>query len=81
MRMNAKIEKRFWSKVDKGSKCWMWTAGKNSNGYGNIWLGKRCHKAHRVAYEIKYGSIPKLRFFGIASYRGNQRKPDLKFSF
>lgn len=67
--MDNKTEKevkRFWDKVNKdhsdysynGLPCWEWNAGCDAEGYGiaRIWglhLG-----AHRISYELKYGSIP-----------------------
>ena len=51
------IKERFWSKVDKGSKCWVWTAGTN-RGYGEFWIEDRMHKAHRISYEMEYRSVP-----------------------
>lgn len=56
---------RFWSKVDKidPGGCWRWTAGKFGSGYGcTRWQGKHSRLAHRVAYEITFGSIPKGMF-------------------
>jgi len=57
------IKSRFWSKVDKksGSKCWVWT-GACSNGYGFFGIKGVLRKAHRVAYEMKHGPIPKGKF-------------------
>ena len=65
--MNAKVEKRFWSKVDKGSssvyynrtRCWGWTAGRTTREYGAFWMRNIMQKAHRISYEIKHGLIPK----------------------
>lgn len=49
---------RFWAKVDKSGECWNWTAC-ISGGYGRVsWHGKH-EQAHRVAYIITYGEIPK----------------------
>ena len=53
---------RFWSKVHKTKKCWLWTAGKNQYGYGQ--LTKKLDNvnsvgAHRIAYIILIGEIPK----------------------
>ena len=45
-------------KVDLKTKCWLWTAGKFQNGYGNFWDGKRTQGAHRAAYELFVGAIP-----------------------
>jgi|SRR5690625_3205419 len=57
-------KQRFWSKVQRGSEheCWPWTAGTTTHGYGNFSLGGRAgrmHHAHRVAYELEFGAIPK----------------------
>lgn len=57
--------KRFWSKVDKTgpSGCWLWTGGRFGSGYGcTRWQGKHSCMAHRVAYEIVFGDIPKGMF-------------------
>ena len=51
------IEERFWSKVNRGPDCWVWMAGKTGSGYGQFWMEGRDRCAHRVAYELEYGSI------------------------
>ncbi len=54
-------ERRFWSKVTKTETCWLWTASKNSAGYGVLGIGGRSgkmHLAHRLSYELAYGEIP-----------------------
>lgn len=55
----AKLEDRFWAKVDKSnaSDCWIWTAFK-SKGYGQFGIGGKLYKSHRVAYELVKGPIP-----------------------
>ena len=57
------IEKRFWTKVQKGTDedCWLWQASvMGTNGYGsfrlNIELGTQ--SAHRYSYELRNGTIP-----------------------
>ena len=52
---------RFWSKVDIGApdECWPWLASKDPQGYGNFHLGGRIVKAHRMAYELLIGCIPR----------------------
>jgi len=54
----------FWAKVDTTdiSGCWIWTAGKNSKGYGNFWANNKEIKAHRFSWELHYGKIPKGQF-------------------
>ncbi len=56
------LEERFWEHTNKRGPngCWLWT-GANSNGYGKIWVQDKHEKewAHRVAYELFVGPIPK----------------------
>ena len=53
------IQERFWQKVDKSADCWEWSASRNRFGYGKFGVGNKIKKAHRVAYELEIGSIPK----------------------
>ena len=60
--MTDDILNRFWSKVNKGSKCWNWTASYCGGGYGKIVIGGRkgkLYSSHRLSWEIEYGCIPK----------------------
>ena len=50
---------RFWDKVEKTDTCWLWTAGKDPNGYGRFGIDRKARLAHRVAYEMLVGPIPK----------------------
>lgn len=58
----ADLRDRFWSKVDWSDSegCWPWLAGKNAEGYGMFALGPKKFKknigAHRMAYELSFGS-------------------------
>ena len=45
--------------TDKTGNCWLWTAGKNKKGYGNVTVGGKGKKAHRVAYTLAFGPIPR----------------------
>jgi len=67
---------RFWKKVNKDGPiqphcpelgpCWIWTASRYSNGYGQFWDPEhgRCEGlrqlsgAHRYSYKIHFGEIP-----------------------
>lgn len=61
-------EARLWEKVNKSGptpihaphlgNCWEWTANRNEEGYGTFRVGKKIHKAHRVAYRLTHGEIP-----------------------
>lgn len=53
---------KFWKKVDKsGGKdaCWEWKLGRDKDGYGRYSLKDVGYRAHRMAYQHTYGSIPK----------------------
>lgn len=62
------IEERFWSKVDQSGDCWLWAAYRNSRGYGMFMVSAgsplqntkstRPHLAHRIAWQLTYGTIP-----------------------
>lgn len=53
----SQLEKRFWAKVNKTKKCWLWTAYCDKDGYGHIKVGSKMQLAHRVSYSIKYGPL------------------------
>lgn len=61
---DAEIAK-FWDSVKKGSdtQCWLWTAGRNDQGYGrfSIWRGARNYRlgAHRVAFFLQWRIDPR----------------------
>lgn len=53
---------RFWRKVviTRGA-CWQWSGALTKTGYGSIGKGRRSDGvayAHRISYEIHFGSIP-----------------------
>lgn len=39
--------------------CFLWTAHCNKNGYGTFWTGEKDEYAHRVAWKLYRGNIPK----------------------
>ena len=52
----------FWDYVDKSAgenACWPWLRAINKNGYGSVWIDKKCVTASRIAYELTFGPIPK----------------------
>lgn len=64
------LPERFWSKVDKNGvegfhfatgeslgPCWVWTASKMRNGYGQIVIRRKHRAAHRAAYEDAFGPV------------------------
>ena len=52
--MKAGYEEGFWRKVQRDDGCWMWTAGRDGDGYGSY----RNKRAHRVAWQLTRGPIP-----------------------
>lgn len=53
------LAQRFWQKVDKSGDCWVWTGALLKTGYGSIRIDKKAMRAHRVAYELCVGPIPR----------------------
>lgn len=50
--------KRFWDKVDKRpgvDSCWLWTASKNRDGYGQFKLDGKVVRAHQVSWKLEKG--------------------------
>lgn len=57
--MNSIARERFFRKVEPepNSGCWIWI-GSRTCGYGNVGIGGKVLKAHRVAWEDMKGAIP-----------------------
>lgn len=55
------MDVRFWAKVDKSAgpdACWLWTAGRNANGYGRLKANGAYVAAHRMSWAAANGPIP-----------------------
>jgi hypothetical protein len=48
---------RFWRHVDTSGDCWLWTGARYRDGYGQFAVDLTTRAAHRVAFELTYGSI------------------------
>jgi hypothetical protein len=47
---------KFWARaLPDATGCWLWTGARNPNGYGT-WAQRG---AHRIAYELTHGPIPR----------------------
>ena len=46
-----------WDVTDDG--CWEWKGSRGRRGYGQVRVGGKSRKAHRLAYEVWNGPIPK----------------------
>jgi len=55
----ATLEQRFWASVNKTAGCWEWAKSKHHGGYGAVGIKGKALHAHRVAWELTYGPIPK----------------------
>jgi len=55
-------ETEFWSRVAKGTGCWLWIANKDRSGYGRFNFKGVRKPAHRVSYELSYGHIESNNF-------------------
>lgn len=55
------VSERFMDKVEKDpvTGCWIWTARRSARGYGEVKARRKKERAHRVAYELYVGPIPK----------------------
>lgn len=54
-------KERFWSKVNRGKpdECWEWNRYAIALGYAKFWVDGKLVRAHRYAWELTNGSIPK----------------------
>lgn len=50
---------RFWAKVHKGERCWIWAGAKHRYGYGACDHKYGDVRAHRAAWVLTNGPIPK----------------------
>jgi hypothetical protein len=49
----------FWAQVDKSGDCWIWLGAPWTKGYGRAFYQGQTWRAHRLAYSLTYGIIPK----------------------
>lgn len=50
---------KFWGSFTKTNSCWIWKWPTSGDGYGKIMVRNKYKRAHRVAYELCIGRIPK----------------------
>lgn len=60
-RRNLSLEERFMQHVspEPNTGCWLWTGSLDTGGYGNLTIDGKPARAHRVAWELANGAIPK----------------------
>jgi hypothetical protein len=57
----AKDSARFWRKVQKlegPDACWVWTAGRDKDGYGDFWFHRRGYRAHVFSWMLATNTPP-----------------------
>lgn len=61
-RYNVPLNIRFWDKVEDGPGCWLWTGAiLKVSGYGAFAVKGKRVAAHRFAWELYHGKIPKRK--------------------
>ncbi len=50
--------KRFWGKVEKTEKCWLWKGCIGTSGYGTIRIEGKTYTAHRFSFILANSFIP-----------------------
>jgi hypothetical protein len=58
LRVEMTLSERIDLHTDKTGDCWLWTASKTRDGYGQVRADEKPRLAHRVAYELAFGAIP-----------------------
>lgn len=53
------LKQRFKGKTRWSNGCKIWTGTRDADGYGNMVINNVRYRSHRVAYEMRYGTIPK----------------------
>src|SRR5262245_9587813 len=55
------VEARLWKSYEPepNSACWLWSLTLNRDGYGLVNTLRKTRQAHRVAYELAIGPIPR----------------------
>jgi hypothetical protein len=59
---SAEFRERFWSRVQPAGDddCWPWMRGCQTKGYGQIYLGEKAERSHRIAFYLANGHWPKV---------------------
>ena len=48
----------MWGRVVRKDGCWQWDGGHDGRGYGEVRIGQRSFKVHRLTYTAFKGPIP-----------------------
>lgn len=62
-RRNSLTDAERWEeilpRINKTDTCWLWTGGKQSNGYGQVGVRGKVEYVHVLSYRVNVGPIPK----------------------
>lgn len=60
---DIRLPQRFWAKakVSDATGCWVWTATRQANGYGQFYFNGRLTSAHRAAYTALIAALPAFK--------------------
>lgn len=56
--MRKPFADRFWARVTRNDRCWLWTGTFYPNGYGQMRFGGPLVGVHRIAWQLSRGDIP-----------------------
>jgi hypothetical protein len=48
--------------INDEDSCWLWTGGKDKDGYGKVGFNKKHYRAHRIMYLLENGPIEEGNF-------------------
>ncbi len=80
--VHCSIKCKFLTCTDKSfghgpnNDCWLWTASKTHEGYGNVDVNGKVRRAHQVAYELFVGNIPARKQINHTCHIRNCVNPD-----
>ena len=55
----SSLEEKIWTRIVTVDDCWEWTGDTDVRGYGRVMAGGKRILAHRAAYELFVGPVPK----------------------
>lgn len=60
LELSGKYLKRFWTKIHKTSRCWVWLGKPGIHGYGRFYTGHSIELVHRISWYLHNNMYPHL---------------------